>query len=215
VLVRAGDLRGRRVLDAGAGTGALATALVERAACRVWAVDPSPEMLEVARSRVPQAVGLKLASAESLPFKDGWFERAVLRLVVHLVDRGRAFPELRRVVAAEGRLVIATFDPTHFEGFWLSPYLPSLEAVDRVRFPEAEALRRELAEAGFAEVTLERLVQTRTHGREEALERLRGRYISTLDLLPEGELEAGIAKAERELPERVEARLEWLVVTAR
>jgi SAM-dependent methyltransferase len=214
LIVRAGDLRGRRVLDVGAGTGALATALVEKAGCRVWAVDPSTEMLSVARSRVPASVGLKRGSAESLPFKDEWFERAVLRLVVHVVDRGRALPELRRVLVAGGRLVIATFDPGHFEGFWLNPYLPSLEAVDRARFPEPDVLVRELREAGFAEVAVERLVQTSVHDREWALERLRGRYISTLDLLPEGELEAGIEKAERELPERVEARLEWIVVAA-
>jgi SAM-dependent methyltransferase len=214
VLVRAGDLRGRRVLDVGAGTGALAAALAERAGCRVWAVDPSREMLAVARRRVPPSVGVKLGSAESLPFRDGWFERAVLRLVVHLVDRGRALTEARRVLVPEGRLVVATFEPAYFEGFWLSPYLPSLEAIDRARFPDADTLERELREAGFAEVAVERLAQTTVQDRERALERLRGRYISTLDLLPEGELEAGLAKAERELPEQVETRLEWLVVTA-
>src|SRR5207302_1702615 len=81
-LVRLGDLRGRRVLDVGTGTGALATALAERYACKVWAVEPSPEMLEIARSRVPRGVGLKLGSAEALPLKDRWFERAALRPVV-------------------------------------------------------------------------------------------------------------------------------------
>ena len=35
-LVREGDLRGRRVLDIGCGTGALAAALVERESARVW-----------------------------------------------------------------------------------------------------------------------------------------------------------------------------------
>src|SRR6266536_5390634 len=46
-LVREGDLAGRRVLDVGCGTGRFAAALTDRS--RVWAVDPSPEMLEVAR----------------------------------------------------------------------------------------------------------------------------------------------------------------------
>src|SRR5438093_10529475 len=81
-LVREGDLQARRVLDVGCGTGRLAAALAARGA-RVWGVDASPEMLAVARERVPRGVGLKLGSAEALPFADGWFERAVLRVVVH------------------------------------------------------------------------------------------------------------------------------------
>ena len=43
---------------------------------------------------------VKVAPAERLPFKDGWFERAVMWLVVHLVDRPQAFAEARRVLGA-------------------------------------------------------------------------------------------------------------------
>src|SRR5437868_13529457 len=73
LLVREGDLRGRRVLDAGGGTGLLAAALAEKALCRVWLVDPSAAMLDQARARVPASVGLKQPSAESLPIHDRWF----------------------------------------------------------------------------------------------------------------------------------------------
>src|SRR6266536_111291 len=127
-LVREGDLAGRRVLDVGSGTGRFAAALAERA--RVWAVEPSPEMLEVARRRAP-GVRFKAGSVEQLPFKDGWFERATMWLVVHLVDRPRAFAELRRVLVPSGRFAIATFDPSYFGVFWLRTYFPSLEAIDR------------------------------------------------------------------------------------
>jgi SAM-dependent methyltransferase len=212
--VRLGDLRGRRVLDVGTGTGTLATALAERYACKVWAVEPSPEMLEIARGRVPRGVGLKLGSAEALPFKDRWFERAAMRLVVHLLDRPRAFAELHRVLKPGGILAIATFDPSHFAGFWLNRLFPSLEAIDRARFPEPEPLQRELAAAGFDDVRFERLRHARTMDRLTALSRIRGRHISTFDLLDDEELAAGTERAERELPERVEVRLEWLLAVA-
>src|SRR5918911_382246 len=78
-LVRLGDLRGRRVLDVGAGTGQFAAALAERALARVWAVDASREMVERARSA---GVAAKVATAERLPFKDSWFERCVARMAV-------------------------------------------------------------------------------------------------------------------------------------
>ena len=92
---RAADLRGRRVLDVGCGTGRLSVALVERAHAKVWGVDASREMLAVAKEKAP-GVAFKQAQAESLPFKDGWFERAVLWLVLHLVDRPAALAEARR-----------------------------------------------------------------------------------------------------------------------
>jgi SAM-dependent methyltransferase len=200
------------VLDVGCGTGVLAAALAERAAARVWAVDSEPEMLQVARRRVPRAVGVKLGRAEELPFRSAWFERAVLRLVVHLVDRSRALPELARVLAPGGRTAIATFDASHFDRFWLNRLFPSLEAIDRARFPEPDALAAELAAAGFARARIVRLSQRAELDRDTALERIRGRHISTFDLLDEGELAAGTRRAEQELPERVEVPIEWAVV---
>jgi SAM-dependent methyltransferase len=201
------------VLEVGAGTGAVSAALAERGA-RVWAVDASPEMVEVARSRLPRGAAVKVARAEALPFKDGWFERAVGRLVVHLVDRPRAFAELRRVLAADGRAVLATFEPAHFDEFWLNRLFPSLEEIDRARFPTPEALDRELRGAGFADVRLLRHEQQGRTPREEALRKLRGRYISTLRLLDDDEYRAGLERAERELPGSVTFALRWLVAVA-
>ena len=214
LLVREGDLRGRRVLEVGCGTGRLAAALADRAYARVWAVDPSPEMLAVARDRVPKGVALKHARAEALPFKDGWFERAVAVLVVHVLDRPRAFAEARRVLAEHGRLVIATFDPAHVRDYWLNRYFPSILEIDLARFAPAETLADELRTAGFAETQMLRLGQQKTIDRKTALERIRGRHISTFDLVDETEIEAGLKRAVDELPDQVEYRTEWLILVA-
>src|SRR5688500_15839892 len=175
---RAADLRGRRVLDVGCGTGRLSVALVERAHAKVWGVDASPEMLAVARHKVP-GVAFKQAQAESLPFTDGWFERAVLWLVLHLVDRRAALAEVRRVLGGDGRVAIATFHESHFATHWLNRYLPSLERVDLARFPSEAQLVAELSEAGFAGVETQRLDQRATVSRHSALVRMRERHIST------------------------------------
>ncbi len=208
---RAADLRGRRVLDVGCGTGRLSVALAERSAAKVWGIDASPEMLAVAKAKAPRGAAFKEARAESLPFKDGWFERVAFWLVVHLVDRPQAFTETRRVLAPGGRVAVVSFDRSHFDSFWLNRYLPSLRAVDTARFPTAEQLERELRDAGFDAVETKRLDQRASLSREEALHRMRARHISTFDLLDETEYEQGLERAERELPERVEYELRWLV----
>ncbi len=212
-LVRVGDLRGHRVLEVGCGTGTFAVALAERA--RVWAVDAAPEMIEVARRRdVERRVGWRIADAHALPFREGWFDRVVMRLVVHLVDRAHAFGEARRVLRPDGRLVIATFDPSHFDRYWLNHLFPSLEKIDRERFPTQPQLERELLESGFREVESVRLSQSAETSRETALEKIRGRHISTFDLIDEAEYGAGLERAAHELPERVPISVEWVIAVA-
>ena len=197
------------MLDIGCGTGRFLAQLAEIA--KGWGVDASPEMLEVARTRVGGA-GLKLGSAEELPFKDGWFERATMWLVAHLVDRPRAFAEAARVLEPGGHFAVATFDPSYFDEFWLNELFPSMEAADRARFPTADELTAELAP--FDEVRLIRLSQTGSLTREVALDRIRGKHISTFDLIEDEEYAAGLERAERELPERVDYRVEWLIADA-
>jgi SAM-dependent methyltransferase len=213
-LARAGDLRGRRLLDIGCGTASVTAALVERCLCKAWGVDPSPEMLEQARAKRIPGAGFKVGRAEALPFTAGWFERALMRSVVHHVDRPAAFPEARRVLGPGGRLVIHNLDPDGLEELWYVRFFPSLLGLERARMPDAATLERELGEAGFGPVTVERLAIEREFDRETALRKLRGRHTSSFDLLGEDEIAAGIAQAERDLPERVSYVLRDLLLVA-
>jgi ubiquinone/menaquinone biosynthesis C-methylase UbiE len=171
-------------------------------------------MLERARERVPPSVGLRRASAEKLPFKAASFDAAVLWTVVHLIDRPRAFSELHRVLSPGGRVAILTFTPEHFSGYWQNAYFPSIAPVDLARHPSPETLERELSAAGFSPWLL-RLRRQVSLDRTTALERIRGRAISTFDLLDEEEIRLGTEKAERELPDRVETVIDYLLAFGR
>ena len=95
----AGDVRGRRALDIGTGTGAVAAGLRERGA-RVVGVDL--DVAALARGPARPAVA---GDARALPFADGTFAATVHRSVlVHLDDRGRAVAEERRVLGPRGRV---------------------------------------------------------------------------------------------------------------
>ena len=211
-LVELGALRGERVLEIGCGTGRLAHALDERALARVWAVDASSEMVARAKSL---GVNARLARAEALPFKRGWFDAAVMRMVVHLVDRPRAFAEAARVLSPAGRLVIATEDPASFDDVWFARWFPSVPALERrgsrTRRPFAPNSPRPASPTCESSGSRRR-ARSHASGPSTSSARRRTRRSSCL---PADEYEQGLARAEAEHPEQLEYSFDWLVAVAR
>jgi ubiquinone/menaquinone biosynthesis C-methylase UbiE len=210
-LVRLGSLRGKRVLEVGCGTGRLSHELEQRDLARVWAVDASEAMVERAKAL---GVNARVARAEALPFKAGWFDAVVMRMALHLFDRPRALEQAARVLSPDGSLVVATEDPASFEDVWFTRFFPSVPEIERARFPGEEQLREELAQAGFGRVEIEHLRQHREQTRERAIDLIRSKGFSTFDLLDPAEFEEGLARAEAELPDRFGFTFDWLLAAA-
>ena len=124
---------GSQALEVGAGAGVMTAALADRGLL-VQAVDRSPAMLEMARSRaaaadVPGRVALTQADAGQLPYADGTFTLVVaLGVIPWLPSAGAAAGELARVLRPGGFLVVCAensaklnilLDPRHHP--WLQP----------------------------------------------------------------------------------------------
>jgi SAM-dependent methyltransferase len=104
---------GKRWLDVGCGTGALAeTALTLAAPAAVLGIDPSAGFLANAKRYVtdPRA-RFEIAGAEALPVADGAFEVAVSGLMLNFVpDPAQAAREMCRAVAPGGIVAAYVWD---------------------------------------------------------------------------------------------------------
>jgi SAM-dependent methyltransferase len=157
---RLGDLRGRAVFEPGCGTGRLTRLLARWAGPtgRVVAVDENPKMAEAARSVMEESpssvdpcpsarVEIRLGDAGSIALAPGSVDLALLFCVFpHLRDQAAALRAIRRMLAPDGRLVIA-----HLTG---SAALNAMHrqagaAVRHDRLPPRSELTRMLCEAGL------------------------------------------------------------------
>jgi ubiquinone/menaquinone biosynthesis C-methylase UbiE len=100
-----GDVKGKEVLDFGCGTGRLTEWLFSRGAV-VHAVDVTPEMVDVARRRVPGAA-IRAVDGATLPFPEERFDLVVTAYVIqYYVQRDAALiRELGRVIRPNGLLL--------------------------------------------------------------------------------------------------------------
>jgi SAM-dependent methyltransferase len=115
VLDLVGGVAGLRMLDAGCGPGLYASELVAGGAAEVVGFDASPEMVRLARRRVPSGATFRPHRlGEPLDWlEDESFDGAVLALVIHHVDdRVGALREINRVLRPGGFLVVSTHHPT-------------------------------------------------------------------------------------------------------
>jgi SAM-dependent methyltransferase len=103
----------RRVLEVGCGWGAFAASVNARTGAEVVAIDISPRMVELARSR---GVDAHEGTVEDLPFAGEVFDVVVANwMLFHVPDLDRGVSELARVVRRGGRLVAVTNGLDHLQ----------------------------------------------------------------------------------------------------
>lgn len=120
MLQLAGEVRDRKILDAGCGSGPLAEILVERGAI-VTGFDSSEGMINLARKRLGRNAELLVADlGQPLPFADDTFDDVVASLVFHyLEDWVAPLAEMRRVLRPGGRIIMSVNHPILYP--WTNP----------------------------------------------------------------------------------------------
>lgn len=116
-------MRNRRLghmLDVGTGTGRMAM-ILGASASRVTAIDRSPEMLRIARTRLAdQAMPVELVQGDfmALPLADASVDSVVMHQVLHYATTpDLVIAEAARVLRGSGHILIADFAPHDREEF--------------------------------------------------------------------------------------------------
>jgi demethylmenaquinone methyltransferase/2-methoxy-6-polyprenyl-1,4-benzoquinol methylase/phosphoethanolamine N-methyltransferase len=152
-LIKPGD----SVLDVGCGTGEVTLRAKTRAKDgKVYGIDPSPEMIAVARKKAGRKgldIDFRVGVIESLPFPDASIDVVTSSLMMHHLPEDvkvRGLAEIYRVIKPGGRLLIADFmRPT---GSFLNHLFIAFTRHQGLQ-KGIEDLQKLLKEAGFGKIT--------------------------------------------------------------
>jgi ubiquinone/menaquinone biosynthesis C-methylase UbiE len=147
---------GERLLDVGCGTGALLDRLSQRyPGAQLIGVDPVPEMLAIARRRLPLEVELRSGWAERLSFEPERFDVVVSCNAFHYFrEPVAALREMGRVLAPGGRLVLTDWCDDYLACRVCNLYL-RLFGRAHVKVYRQEECRHLLLEAGYRTVDID------------------------------------------------------------
>ncbi len=106
---RGSNIKGKKAVDIGAGTGVLTRALYEEGA-QVTGVEPCRELIEKAEERNKKEdiqIRYKNGSAELTGLEDGCYDYVTVFRAWHWFDRQKALKEIRRISKKKSMLIIA------------------------------------------------------------------------------------------------------------
>jgi len=120
--------QGMKVLDIGCGTG-VHLSLYQKTGCKIYGIDISPSMLNVARKRLGEGADLRLGDATKMPYEDNTFDLVLCMLVLHEMEQANRMAvatEMKRVVKPDGHILLIDFHagPARpLKGWFTKPFI--------------------------------------------------------------------------------------------
>lgn len=109
-----GDVKDKRILDAGCGTGIFSKELDKKGA-NLFSIDLSEEMLSIARKNCKGTkIVFERGSIDDLPYENNYFDKVISNLAIHSIENPLpCLEEFGRVLKEGGVLVFSTNHPIY------------------------------------------------------------------------------------------------------
>jgi demethylmenaquinone methyltransferase/2-methoxy-6-polyprenyl-1,4-benzoquinol methylase len=104
-------VKGALILDIGCGTGTNLN-LYQMAGCKVWGIDSSPAMIDIAREKLGKRAELRIGDASQMPYPDDQFDLVAVMLSLHEMPsqiRSDVMSEIFRVMKDDGRVLLIDY----------------------------------------------------------------------------------------------------------
>jgi hypothetical protein len=140
-----------------------------------------------------RGVSVVQAASQRLPLRDGVADLVYFHLSIHYGAFREAIEEAMRIVSPTGVIEIWTFAPESMESSALARWFPRIAPLDADRFPPIGHLVGVLGSLGATvEVHESPEIVERTAASWQAA--VRNRFVSTLQLLTDDEIEEGLER---------------------
>ena len=187
------------ILDLGCGTGRFSEGLAKRFGARVVGVDPSEKMMDQARrKRQGNGIVYERGTAEAIPLVDGAVDMIFMSMSFHhFRDPERAAWECRRVLRADGNVVVRTGTREQISSYPYVPFFPSTRAMLQDLLPDRPRLCAVFETAGFRCVESQIVTQTVAPSWAAYADKLSAGGDSVLARLADDELSRGLEAVRR------------------
>jgi SAM-dependent methyltransferase len=165
----------------------------------VVGVDPSLEMLQVARRRTSDSVPVKfiVGCAEAIPLRSQVSMVFMSNVLHHVREWPRFTAELLRVVTTGGYVVIRTMVREYLALEPLFRFFPSAAKLEAQRVLDVVEIARRFTACGFTVAASEHVVQEGASSLAEYLPRIEARVVSVLQMISDEDFEIGVESARR------------------
>jgi ubiquinone/menaquinone biosynthesis C-methylase UbiE len=111
IIKRISSLNPKSLLDLGCGTGNILLKLCQNENIKLYGLDISSKMIDIAKNNLNDKVELKVGDSEFIPWQDNSFELVVCNASFHHYPHPeKVLKEIKRVLKPNGNLIIG--DPT-------------------------------------------------------------------------------------------------------
>lgn len=211
--------RSSAVLDVGCGTGRFTLGISGAKPFRLFALEPSIDMLKRAALKdVPKRILWVRGDGQYLPFRDDFLDCVYMTSVIHHIENKKmALREIYRVLKEGGSCVIMTYSHSGIRKQVIHDF-PWVTAIDLKRIPSVPWLKDIMGAVGFRDVNYHVIKHDEGYtSADEYLKRVGKKYLSTLTLLNENAFQRGLKIFKKRLKKKYGDRMKkisWFVIIA-